>query len=185
MSYNVNVTKAFVSKGYKKKPAIWESEDGTLMRFRTSYNFYDKNAEDGKFWDNDRVIVSGYLCEKIRNMGLKEGSFINYGGERVLESIPDEETGEIKRMFVIRLAWIEFAGSGKKADDDDDDSDELDDEEEDEEEEEVKPKAKKTAQAKATASKNTVKPTAKKGVESSKNNKGFSTFGGTRASTFY
>lgn len=182
MSYNVHVTKAFVSKGYKKKPAIWESEDGTLMRFRTSFNFYDKNAEDGKFWENDRVIVSGYLCDKIRNMGLKEGSFINYGGERVLESFPDEETGEIKYMFVIRLAWIEFAGMGKKSDDDDDSDDS--DEEEDDEEEEVKPK-KKVAQAKPTASKGAAKPTAKKSVESSKNNKGFSTFGGGRAASFY
>ena len=181
MSYTVNVTKAFVSKGYKKKPAIWESEDGTLMRFRTSFNFYDKNAEDGKFWENDRIIASGYLCEKIRNMGLKEGSFINYGGERVLESFPDEETGEIKYMFVVRLSWIEFAGMGKKTDDDDD-SEDSDDEEEDKEE--VKPKSKKVAQAKSV-SKGTVKPTAKKSVETSKNNKGFSTFGGTRAASFY
>ena len=81
-----------VSKGYQNAPAIKFSEKGDFVRFRVGQKVYDPRAEDNHRWINITVkCFSTALIERIRAMGLKEGSFINLTGrydEDVWEDAP-------------------------------------------------------------------------------------------------
>ena len=70
-----------VSKGYQNAPALKFSEKGDFVRFRVGQKVYDPRAEDNHRWIN--VTVKSFdpvLVDRIRKMGLKEGSFISLSG---------------------------------------------------------------------------------------------------------
>lgn len=86
-------TDVSVSKGYDGSPALRFSEsDGvSRVRFRVGKRVYDSRCENNHRYINLRVKASGDLCERIRKMKLKEGSFINISGRY------DEETTRTTR----------------------------------------------------------------------------------------
>ena len=141
MSYNVCITKAIVSPGYDKTEALKFSDSGEAVRFRVGIPHYDANAEDETFWENETVKAFGPLCEHVKKMKLKEGSWITIVGEKIYDSWEDEETGEIKHASAIKLLKVEYTGGGKKKSDDDDE----DDEDEKPSKSKQKPSAKKNA----------------------------------------
>ena len=70
-----------VSKGYQNAPALKFSEKGDFVRFRVGQKVYDPRAEDNHRWIN--ITVKSFdpsLVDRIRKMGLKEGSFISLSG---------------------------------------------------------------------------------------------------------
>ena len=93
-------TDVSVSKGYDGSPALRFSEsDGvSRVRFRVGKRVYDSRCENNHRYINLRVKASGDLCERIRKMKLKEGSFINISGRYDEETIKDDETGKEKTI---------------------------------------------------------------------------------------
>ena len=85
-------TDVSVSKGYDGSPALRFSEsDGvSRVRFRVGKRVYDSRCENNHRYINLRVKASGDLCERIRKMKLKEGSFINI---RQGEDLPHHHSG--------------------------------------------------------------------------------------------
>ena len=140
MSYNVCITKAVVSPGYDKTEALKFSDSGEAVRFRVGIPHYDANAENNTFWENETVKAFGSVCEQIKKMKLKEGSWITIVGEKIFDSWEDEESDEIKHASAIKLLKVEYVGSGKKSNSDD----------EDEDDEEEVPKSKPKASTKKT-----------------------------------
>ena len=64
-----------VSKGYQNAPALKFSEKGDFVRFRVGQKVYDPRAEENHRWIN--ITVKSFdpaLIDRIRKMGLKEGS---------------------------------------------------------------------------------------------------------------
>ena len=98
-------TDVSVSKGYDGSPALRFSEsDGvSRVRFRVGKRVYDSRCENNHRYINLRVKASGDLCERIRKMKLKEGSFINISGRYDEETIKDDETGKEKTYPIIVL----------------------------------------------------------------------------------
>ena len=98
-------TDVSVSKGYDGSPALRFSEsDGvSRVRFRVGKRVYDSRCENNHRYINLRVKASGDLCERIRKMKLKEGSFINISGRYDEETIKDDETGKEKTYPIIIL----------------------------------------------------------------------------------
>ena len=94
--FKVYLTNAVVSKGYDKNPALNFSENGKSVRFRIGKGLYDPNAENNTRWLNKTVKAFDSVCEKIKNMKLKEGSRINLVGNVILDVWTDEETKETK-----------------------------------------------------------------------------------------
>ena len=141
MSYNVCITKAVVSPGYDKTEALKFSDSGEAVRFRVGIPHYDANAENNTFWENETVKAFGSVCEQIKKMKLKEGSWITIVGEKIFDSWEDEEEDEIKHASAIKLLKVEYVGNGKKSNSDDDDEDD----------EEETPKSKPKSSAKKTA----------------------------------
>lgn len=107
-------TDVSVSKGYDGSPALRFSEtDGvSRVRFRVGKRVYDSRCENNCRYINLRVKASGDLCERIRKMKLKEGSFINISGRYDEETIKDDETGKEKTYPIIILDDIKFCYSG-------------------------------------------------------------------------
>ena len=107
-----------VSKGYQNSPAVKFSEKGDFVRFRVGQKVYDPRAEDNHRWINLTVkCFDAALVDRIRKMGLKEGSFINLSGRYDEDVWEDEESKEKRSMPCIILDEIEFSGggNGKKA----------------------------------------------------------------------
>ena len=144
MSYNVCITKAVVSPGYDKTEALKFSDSGEAVRFRVGIPHYDAKAENNTFWENETVKAFGPVCEQIKKMKLKEGSWITIVGEKIFDSWEDEEEDEIKHASAIKLLKVEYVGNGKKSNSDDDD--------EDDEEETPKSKPKSSTKKTGTSS---------------------------------
>lgn len=106
------VTSAVVSKGYNGAAALRYSEKGDSVRFRIGKKIYDSRAENNTRWFNISVKAFGDVCERIRKMQLKEGSFVNFRGRLDEDSWTDAESGEAKSAIVIILQDIEYAGGG-------------------------------------------------------------------------
>ena len=104
-------TDVVVSKGYGDKPAIRYSDDGSCVRFRIGKRVYDKREKENHRWININVKAFGDLCERIRKMQLKEGSFIHLEG-RFEEDVWDDDNGQSVRMPVIILSDLEYSYSG-------------------------------------------------------------------------
>lgn len=107
-----------VSKGYQNAPALKFSEKGDFVRFRVGQKVYDPRAEDNHRWINLTVkCFDAALVDRIRKMGLKEGSFINLSGRYDEDVWEDEETKEKRSMPCIILEDLEYSGGGKRSGD--------------------------------------------------------------------
>ena len=74
----VFTTNAVISKGYNGAPAIKFSDTGDSARFRIGKKVFDTRAENNTRWVNLTVkVLDAKLCDRIRKMQLKEGSFVN------------------------------------------------------------------------------------------------------------
>ena len=107
-----------VSKGYQNTPALKFSDKGDFVRFRVGQKVYDPRAEDNHRWVNLTVkCFDASLVDRIRKMGLKEGSFISLSGRYDEDVWEDEQTKEKRSMPVIILDELEFSGGGKRTGD--------------------------------------------------------------------
>lgn len=107
-----------VSKGYQNAPALKFSEKGDFVRFRVGQKVYDPRAEDNHRWINLTVkCFDASLVDRIRKMGLKEGSFISLSGRYDEDVWEDEVSHEKRSMPVIILDELEFSGGGKRSGD--------------------------------------------------------------------
>lgn len=111
-------TPVVISKGYNDTPALKYSENNDSVRFRVGYKVYDTRAENNSRWVNFSVKAFGPLCERIKNMKLKEGSLVTILGRLDEDTWEDATTGEKKSVPIIILTDIEycFSGGNKKAD---------------------------------------------------------------------
>ena len=146
-SYTIE-QKALVSKGYENSEALKFSETGESVCFRVSIPHYDANAEDKTYWENATLKAYGSVCEEIKRLGVKAGSWISFVGKKIIGTFPDNETGEIKKKIFIKVLDVSYAssGNGRRANSDEDGEDE---------EQPAKPKATaKTANKPATTTAN-------------------------------
>ena len=123
MLLSVFATNVVVSKGFEGKPALrFGGENGNTVRFRVGCKVYDSNAENNTRWVNLSIKAFGKVCEQIKKMDLKEGSWINFIGRLDEDKWEDKESHETRSQMVIILDKIEFAGggSGKSKDKDQD-----------------------------------------------------------------
>lgn len=109
-------TNVVVSKGYDGAPALKYSDDGKSVRFRIGKKVYDSRADNNARWLNYSVKAFNDVCERIKKMQLKEGSFINIIGRLDEDSWTDQNTGETKTATVIILDDLEYAGFAKPKD---------------------------------------------------------------------
>ncbi len=112
----VFATQVVVSKGYENAAAVKFSESGDAARFRIGKKVYDPNADNNARWINLSVKAFGPICERIKKMQLKEGSFVNLIGRLDEDTWEDQETHEKKSAMVIILDDIEYASGGKPKD---------------------------------------------------------------------
>lgn len=111
----VFATQVVVSPGYEGAAALRFSEKGDAVRFRIGKKVYDPRAENECRWINLSVKAFNGVCERIKKMQLKDGSFINLTGRLDEDVWTDKTTGERKTAMVIILDDIEYAsGGGKK-----------------------------------------------------------------------
>ena len=104
-----------VSKGYQNTPAVKFSEKGDFVRFRVGQKVYDPRAADNHRWVNVTVkCFDAGLIDRIRKMGLKEGSFINLTGRYDEDVWEDDETKEKRSMPCVILDDLEYSGGGGK-----------------------------------------------------------------------
>ena len=107
-------TNVVISKGFDGAPALRFSENGESVRFRIGQKVYDTRAENNTRWVNLSVKAFGQVCERIKKMQLKDGSFVNFVGRYDEDTWTDQQTHEQKSMPVIILDEIEFASGGSK-----------------------------------------------------------------------
>lgn len=110
----VFATQVVISKGYDGAAALRFSEKGDSVRFRIGKKIYDPHAENQARWINLSVKAFNGVCERIKKMQLKEGSFVNLIGRLDEDSWTDQSSGESKSMMVIILDDIEYASGGGK-----------------------------------------------------------------------
>ncbi|MBQ7002008.1 MAG: hypothetical protein IJN67_13390 [Oscillospiraceae bacterium] len=104
-----------VSKGYQNTPAVKFSDKGDFVRFRVGQKVYDPRAADNHRWVNITVkCFDAGLIDRIRKMGLKEGSFINLTGRYDEDVWEDDETKEKRSMPCVILDDLEYSGGGGK-----------------------------------------------------------------------
>ena len=106
------VTDAVVSKGYNGQEALKYSEDGKSVRFRIGKKVYDTRCENNTRWFNIGVKAFGAVCERIKKMQLKDGSYVSFIGKLDEDTWTDKETGETKTAMVIIVDDIEYTVSG-------------------------------------------------------------------------
>lgn len=111
----VFATQVVVSKGYDNAPALRFSEKGDSVRFRIGKKVYDSRAENDSRWINLSVKAFNGVCERIKKMQLKEGSYVNLIGRLDEDVWEDSGTGETRKMMVIILDDIEYASGGGKS----------------------------------------------------------------------
>ena len=111
----VFATQVVVSKGYDNTPALRFSENGDSVRFRIGKKVYDPHAENDSRWINLPVKAFNGVCERIKKMQLKEGSFVNLIGRLDEDSWEDKGCKETRKMMVIILDDIEYASGGGKS----------------------------------------------------------------------
>lgn len=102
-------------EGTTGAPAIrlFNSENGgEFAVFQVGIRKYDSRAENNHRWVNLKVKAFGDLCERIKKMSLKEGSFISLCGDYDEERWTDKDTGEGRSAPVIVLDDIKFSHTG-------------------------------------------------------------------------
>ena len=115
--FKVIATDVVISKGYDGAPALKFSENGESVRFRIGKKVYDTRAENNTRWVNLSVKAFGPVCERIKKMQLKDGSFVNLIGRLDEDVWEDQQTHEKKSAMVIILDDIEYASGGGKSKD--------------------------------------------------------------------
>lgn len=115
--FKVFATDVVVSKGYDNSSALKYSDDGTSVRFRIGKKVYDTRAENNTRWVNVSVKAFGTVCERIKKMQLKEGSFIHIAGRLDEDNWVDTTSNEKKSQIVIILDEVEYASGGNKSKD--------------------------------------------------------------------
>ena len=111
-------TDVVVSKGYDGAPALrfYDGENGSQsVRFRVGKKVFDSRATDNHRWVNIGIKGFGDICERIKKMKLKEGSYINLSGRYDEETWEDQNTHEKRSATVIILEEIEYSGGGQKS----------------------------------------------------------------------
>lgn len=109
------ISDAVVSRGYDGAPAIrfFNSENGgEFAVFQVGKRKYDSREENNHRWVNLKVKAFGDICERIKKMKLKEGSFITLCGDYDEERWTDKTTGEVRSAPVISLDDIKFSHTG-------------------------------------------------------------------------
>lgn len=108
------VTAAIVQKGYQDAAAIkfFGAED-SCAEFIAAEPYYDPKAEKHTSWNNWHIKAFRQLCEKIKKMGLKEGSRISFCGTVKTERWTSKE-GKQRQRFYVMLEDIEYASTGSK-----------------------------------------------------------------------
>lgn len=106
-------TNVVVSKGYEGAEALRFSENGESVRFRIGQKVYDSRVEGNYRWLNISVKAFGGICERIRKMKLKEGSFVNLTARLDEEKWTDQETKKERSQHVLIVEDIEYAYVGK------------------------------------------------------------------------
>ena len=109
------ITDAVVSKGYDSDPAIryFDLEGGgQIASFRIGKRLYDSKAPDNHRWLNFNVKASRTMCERIKRMKLKAGSYINIVARYDEETWEVKGTNETRTGVVLYLDEIEYAGGG-------------------------------------------------------------------------
>ena len=109
------ISDAVVSRGYDGAPAIrfFNSENGgEFAVFQVGKRKYDSRAENNHRWVNLKVKAFGDICERIKKMKLKEGSFVTLCGDYDEERWNDKESGEVRTSPVISLDDIKFSHTG-------------------------------------------------------------------------
>ena len=109
------ITEAVVSKGYNNDPAIryFDIENsGQAANFRIGKRIYDGRAENKHRWLNFTVKAFGDMCERIKRMKLKAGSYINIVARYDEETWETKDTHETRTGVVLYLDEIEYASSG-------------------------------------------------------------------------
>ena len=112
--FKVIATEVVVSKGFEGAPALRFSENGDSVRFRIGKKVYDTRAENNHRWVNLSVKAFGPLCERIKKMQLKEGSFVNILGRLDEDVREDAATHERKSAMVVILDEIEYCAAGTR-----------------------------------------------------------------------
>ena len=112
--FKVIATDAVISKGFDGAPALRDSESGESVRFRIGNKVYDTRAENNHRWVNLSVKAFGGVCERIKKMQLKEGSFVNILGRLDEDVWEDTATHEKKSAVVVILDEIEFCSGGNR-----------------------------------------------------------------------
>lgn len=110
--FKVIATDAVISKGYDGAPALKYSESGESVRFRIGKKVYDTRAKNNHRWVNLSVKAFGAVCDRIKKMQVKEGSFINILGRLDEDVWEDQTTHEKKSAIVVILDEIEYCASG-------------------------------------------------------------------------
>lgn len=108
-------TSVVISKGYEGAEALRFSENGESVRFRIGQKVYDNRVEGNYRWLNIAVKAFGGVCERIKKMKLKEGSFVNLTARLDEEKWIDQETKEEKSQHVLIVDDIEYAFVGKSS----------------------------------------------------------------------
>lgn len=108
----VFATQVVVSRGYDGAAAIKFSEKGDAVRFRIGKKVYDPNAENNARWINLAVKGFGPICERIKKMQLKDGSFVNLIGRLDEDVWEDQQTHEKKSAMVIILDDMDYDPTG-------------------------------------------------------------------------
>lgn len=109
------ITEAVVSKGYDGAPAVrfFDSDGGgQIANFRIGKRVYDSKATDNRRWLNFSVKAFGDVCERIKRMKIKEGSYINIIARYDEETWETKDTHETRTGAVLYLDEIEYANSG-------------------------------------------------------------------------
>lgn len=113
-------TNVVISKGYDGAPALRFHKDENTntrnVRFRIGKKIYDSRAENNARWVNFNVKAFNSLCDRIENMNLEEGSYVNITGRLDEETWQDQTTHATKSATVIILDDIEYAGFSKPKD---------------------------------------------------------------------
>lgn len=109
------VTDAVVSKGYNGAPAIrfYDGENGTqIANFKVGKRVYDAKAEDKRRWVNLNVKAFGDMCERLKRMKLKDGSYVSLVARYDEEAWEDKNTHETRTAPILILDEIEYSGGG-------------------------------------------------------------------------
>lgn len=117
--FKMFITDAVVSKGYDNNPPLrfFDGEKGSSVSFRIGKRVYDSRSQDNHRWINLNVKAFGGLCERIRKMKLKDGSFVNIIGRYDEETSEDKETGKTRKFPVVIVDDIEYCYSGGQKND--------------------------------------------------------------------